>query len=56
MRYWVYHQGVPLGSADLTGDDLAHMRFSFDVGDLAQMRRALAAVKEVHGVIRVARG
>ena len=37
-------------------DDLAHMRFSFDVGDLVQMRRALAAVKEVHGVIRVARG
>jgi len=37
-------------------DDLAHMRFSFDVEDLVQMRRALAAVKQVHGVIRVARG
>jgi GTP pyrophosphokinase len=37
-------------------DDLAHMRFSFDVEDLAQLRRAAAAVKEVHGVIRVARG
>lgn len=22
MRYWVYHQGVPLGSAELTGDEL----------------------------------
>ena len=22
MRYWVYHQGVPLGSVELTGDDL----------------------------------
>ena len=37
-------------------DELAHMRFSFDVEDLTQFRRALAAVKEVHGVIRVARG
>jgi GTP pyrophosphokinase len=37
-------------------DDLANMRFSFEVGDLGQLRRALAAVKEVHGVIRVARG
>ncbi|TAK45390.1 MAG: bifunctional (p)ppGpp synthetase/guanosine-3',5'-bis(diphosphate) 3'-pyrophosphohydrolase, partial [Betaproteobacteria bacterium] len=37
-------------------DDLAHMRFSFDVEDLTQLRRAAAAVKEVHGVIRVARG
>jgi len=36
-------------------DDLAHMRFTFDVADLGQLRRALAAVKDVHGVIRVAR-
>jgi len=36
-------------------DDLAHMRFTFDVGDLAQLRRALVSVKDVHGVIRVAR-
>ena len=36
-------------------DDLAHMRFTFEVGDLAQLRRALASVKDVHGVIRVAR-
>jgi GTP pyrophosphokinase len=36
-------------------DDLAHMRFTFDVADLAQLRRALASVKDVHGVIRVAR-
>ena len=36
-------------------DDLASMRFTFDVADLLQLRRALAAVKEVQGVIRVAR-
>jgi len=36
-------------------DDFAHMRFTFDVTDLAQLRRALAAVKDVQGVIRVAR-
>ncbi len=37
-------------------DDLAFMRFSFAVGDVAQLRRALAAVKEVAGVIRAGRG
>ncbi|MEO8144591.1 MAG: bifunctional (p)ppGpp synthetase/guanosine-3',5'-bis(diphosphate) 3'-pyrophosphohydrolase [Betaproteobacteria bacterium] len=37
-------------------NDLAHMRFSFDVADVAHLRRAFAAVKEVAGVIRVARG
>jgi GTP pyrophosphokinase len=37
-------------------DDLAYMRFAFEVSDVAQLRRALAVVKEVHGVIRVARG
>jgi GTP pyrophosphokinase len=36
--------------------DLAHMRFSFEVADLAQLRRALAAVKSVAGVIRAGRG
>ena len=36
--------------------DLAHMRFSFEVTDVAHLRRAFAAVKEVSGVIRVARG
>ncbi|HLX79164.1 MAG TPA: bifunctional (p)ppGpp synthetase/guanosine-3',5'-bis(diphosphate) 3'-pyrophosphohydrolase [Burkholderiales bacterium] len=36
--------------------DLAHMRFSFEVSDIAQLRRAIATVKEVSGVIRVARG
>jgi GTP pyrophosphokinase len=35
--------------------DLAHMRFSFEVADIAHLRRALAAVKAVAGVIRVAR-
>jgi GTP pyrophosphokinase len=36
--------------------DLAYMRFSFEVADIAHLRRALAMVKEVSGVIRVARG
>ena len=37
-------------------DDLARMRFSFEVADVAHLRRAFAAVKEVAGVMRVARG
>jgi GTP pyrophosphokinase len=37
-------------------NDLAHMRFSFEVADVAHLRRAFAAVKQVAGVIRVGRG
>jgi len=37
-------------------DDLAFMRFSFEIADLAQLKRAMAAVREVPGVLRVARG
>ena len=37
-------------------DELAFMRFSFNVTDLAQLKRAFAVVKEVQGVIRAARG
>jgi len=37
-------------------NDLARMRFSFEVADVAHLRRAFAAVKDVAGVIRVARG
>jgi GTP pyrophosphokinase len=37
-------------------DDLAFMRFSFEVGDLAQLKRAFAQVRDLKGVIRVARG
>jgi GTP pyrophosphokinase len=36
--------------------DLAHMRFSFEVADVAHLRRAFAAVKAVAGVFRVGRG
>jgi GTP pyrophosphokinase len=36
-------------------DDLAFMRFTFDVGNMAQLKRALAQMREVKGVIRVAR-
>jgi hypothetical protein len=32
------------------------MRFTFEVSDIAHLRRAFAAVKEISGVIRVARG
>lgn len=39
-----------------SSSDLARMRFSFDVADVAHLRRAFAAVKEVAGVIRVGRG
>ena len=37
-------------------DDLAFMRFTFEVADLAQLKRAFAAVRQLRGVIRVARG
>ncbi|HEY5635333.1 MAG TPA: bifunctional (p)ppGpp synthetase/guanosine-3',5'-bis(diphosphate) 3'-pyrophosphohydrolase [Burkholderiales bacterium] len=38
-----------------TRDELATMRFTFTVSDLEQLRRALAVVKTVPGVIRAAR-
>jgi GTP pyrophosphokinase len=38
-----------------TRQDIATMNFSFEVADLAQLRRSLAAVKGVAGVIRAAR-
>jgi GTP pyrophosphokinase len=38
-----------------TRDELAFMRFTFDVGDAAQLKRALALVRSLKGVIRVAR-
>jgi GTP pyrophosphokinase len=37
-------------------DELAFMRFTFEVANLARLRRAFAVVREVSGVIRVARG
>jgi GTP pyrophosphokinase len=39
-----------------TREDLAFMRFTFDVADAAQLRRALALVRGLKGVIRVSRG
>ena len=36
-------------------DELAFMRFTFDVGDLPQLTRAFAIVRQLKGVIRVAR-
>ncbi len=39
-----------------TRDELAFMRFTFDVADIAQLKRAFAVVRELKGVIRVARG
>jgi len=37
-------------------DDLAFMRFTFDVANLGQLKRAFAVVRQLKGVIRVARG
>ena len=37
-------------------DELAFMRFTFDVVNLAQLKRAFALVRELKGVIRVGRG
>jgi GTP pyrophosphokinase len=37
-------------------DELAFMRFSFEIGDLGHLKRAFAVVRDVHGVMRVARG
>jgi GTP pyrophosphokinase len=39
-----------------TRDELAFMRFTFDIANLAQLKRAFAVVRELTGVIRVARG
>ncbi|HUQ74770.1 MAG TPA: bifunctional (p)ppGpp synthetase/guanosine-3',5'-bis(diphosphate) 3'-pyrophosphohydrolase [Burkholderiales bacterium] len=36
-------------------DELAFMRFTFDVANLGQLKRAFAIVRELKGVIRVAR-
>jgi len=36
-------------------DELAHMRFSFEVADAGHLKRALAAVKQLKGVIRAGR-
>jgi GTP pyrophosphokinase len=38
-----------------TREDLAFMRFTFDVSNMAQLKRALVQVREVKGVIRAAR-
>jgi (p)ppGpp synthase/HD superfamily hydrolase len=37
-------------------DELAFMRFTFEVGDLGQLKRAFTAVRALKGVIRVGRG
>jgi GTP pyrophosphokinase len=39
-----------------TRDELAFMRFSFEVTNLVQLKRAFAVVRDLKGVIRVARG
>ena len=39
-----------------TRDELAFMRFTFDVSNVAQLKRAFSVVRELKGVIRVARG
>ena len=37
-------------------DELAFMNFIFDVANLEQLKRAFGTIREVNGVIRVARG
>ena len=37
-------------------EELAFMRFAFQVGDLGQLKRAIGVVRDVPGVMRVARG
>ena len=37
-------------------DDLAFMKFSFEVANVAQLKRAFAIVRQLKGVIRVSRG
>src|SRR5712692_9825381 len=37
-------------------DELAFMRFTFDVANLGQLKRAFALVRELKGVIRIGRG
>ena len=37
-------------------DELAFMRFTFDVSYVEQLKRAFAVVSALKGVIRVARG
>jgi GTP pyrophosphokinase len=39
-----------------TRDEIAFMRFTFEVADLGQLRRAFSVVRELDGVIRVSRG
>ena len=37
-------------------DELAFMNFTFQVANLDQLKRAFGTIREVSGVIRVARG
>ena len=37
-------------------DELAFMRFTFEVANVAQLKRAFALVRDLKGVIRVGRG
>ena len=37
-------------------DEIAFMRFTFEVSNLGQLKRAFAAVRQLKGVVRVARG
>jgi GTP pyrophosphokinase len=43
------------GTRSQSRDDLATMRFTFEVANLAHLRRALATIRDVRGVIRVGR-
>jgi len=50
-------QGINVtGTRSQSRDELAQMRFTFEVTNVAHLRKALATIKDVRGVIRVARG
>ena len=50
-------QGINVtGTRSQSRDDLAAMRFTFEVTNVSHLRKALATIKDVRGVIRVARG
>jgi GTP pyrophosphokinase len=50
-------QGINVtGTRSQSRDELAQMRFTFEVTNVSHLRKALATIKDVRGVIRVARG
>src|SRR5689334_6695257 len=50
-------QGINVtGTRSQSRDEVASMRFTFEVANVAHLRKALTTIRDVRGVIRVARG